>query len=95
MNNWENHTKEQYGTPAVMQDGLPTWCFGFDLVEKSAVILMWRQGGYIPLAYASNTTQEEIEMANESWGVTREQGKCMFIGSMFGWDVPAAQLGGA
>jgi|TARA_R110002020_G_scaffold164836_2_gene351884 hypothetical protein len=92
MSNWEAHTKEQYGAPHFMDDGLPSWCFGFDIAENKAVLLLWKMGGYSPLSYASGTTQEEIAMANESWGVTREQGECMLIGAMFGWGVPGARL---
>lgn len=68
MSNWEAHTKEQYGAPHFMDDGLPSWCFGFDIAENKAVLLLWKMGGYSPLSYASGTTQEEIAMANESWG---------------------------
>lgn len=56
------------------------------------IVIQKGEKGYTPTgSYAEGITPREgVDAANELLGVTRAQEEAMVSGSMFGWQVPAA-----
>lgn len=69
---------------------LPKICYGLDTIEHRAIIIKRGDMGYYKTDWPAGYTQDMIDELNEMLGVTREQAEAMYIGSMFGWDVPGA-----
>jgi hypothetical protein len=71
--------------PSLTMSGRPSWCFARN--GDTTVILMNEVSGYQDAPYHMSG---ELDTINEMIGVDEKQAKAMFIGSMFGWDVPGA-----
>ena len=68
--------------------GLSTFCYGYLPTEEKLIRIDFDESGYTPVrADESNKTAKEL---NEKMGVTPAQAEAMLAGSMFGWNVPAA-----
>ena len=68
--------------------GLPTFCYGYLPTEGKLIRIDFAESGYTPVREdESNKTAKEL---NEKMGVTPAQAEAMLAGSMFGWNVPAA-----
>ena len=68
--------------------GLPTFCYGYLPTEGKLIRIDFAESGYTPVREdESNKTAKEL---NEKIGVTLAQAEAMLAGSMFGWNVPAA-----
>ena len=68
--------------------GLPTFCYGSLPTEGKLIRIDFAESGYTPVRNdESNKTAKEM---NEKIGVTPAQAEAMLAGSMFGWNVPAA-----
>ena len=82
--------KDRYGEVFNLMDGLPSWCFAKRYDNKTLVIVTHRVSGFYPLP--CHIDSDSLNEYNEAIGVTKRQAQCMQIGSMFGWDVPGADL---
>jgi len=75
---------------------LPEICFT-DATEDGRVVMLKRgRSGYFEIGDIMRMQIEngytDIATINKSIGVTDEQRRAMECGSMFGWNVPGAQL---
>jgi hypothetical protein len=59
------------------------------MMTKKNIILKKGESGYYPLTNEAETVMSLDEL-NGELGVTRGQREAMYIGSLFGWDVPGA-----
>ena len=68
---------------------LPEFCYGVDPTDDGKVIMI-KKGvkGYIPTDIKGG--EKVADKLNERFGITKPQEEAMIAGSMFGWDVPAA-----
>jgi hypothetical protein len=68
-------------------DLLPEKSFAY--LNTTGEIIMIKRGekGYYP---QPNIQDRYVDDLNNAFGVTKEQAEAMVAGSMFGWDVPAA-----
>jgi hypothetical protein len=77
-----------------MFKGLPELCYALDVTKGPdkgrAIIIKRGESGYYPTDWPDGYTQEIIDELNKRCGITKAQAEAMHIGSMFGWDVPAA-----
>jgi len=63
---------------------------GIVAVDIDNFILRRNESGYVPTSFCGD---EQVAMAlNAGIGVNEEQMEAMMTGSMFGFDVPAAQV---
>jgi len=68
--------------------GLPTFCYGYLPTTGELIKIDFAESGYIPVCMGeSKKTAKEL---NDEIGVTPAQAEAMLAGSMFGWNVPAA-----
>lgn len=70
-----------------MDTNLPTWCYTNHPEDGRLVLIVRGESGY-----READPHDVADMLNEQIGVTDEEVQCMTIGSMFGWEVPGAQL---
>lgn len=74
-------------------NGLPALCFTVEIVTHKVVMLKKGESGYYPTRYETNSEAEAKQLVDElnaDLGVDKAQAEAMFVGSMFGWDVPGA-----
>lgn len=73
---------------------LPEMCYGVLVTTNEIIIIKRGENCYHPTGWPAAKTLEAAEKwcdeKNEGIGVTRAQRKAMEMGSMWGWDVPAA-----
>lgn len=72
---------------------LPANCFTVSDLDGSLILIQNGEQGYYPSSWSTNDPEENRRIAdsyNQKLGITPEQEKAMSAGSMFGWDVPAA-----
>lgn len=76
------------------QKGLPKVCWTTLKTEPGVIALKYGEPGYYRWdtgGYPADMTDQQIaDMLNEAGGVTKPQLEAMRNGSMFGWQVPAA-----
>ena len=65
---------------------LPDFCFANDVLDEEKIIII----KYGEMGYYNNNCRGNAMDYNEKIGVTRAEMEAMKAGSMFGWDVPAA-----
>ncbi len=68
---------------------LPERCFALDMMGGVIMIKRGESGKY-PLDKAYFSTQAHVDTLNADLGVTVPQREAMLAGSMFGWEIPAA-----
>jgi hypothetical protein len=68
-----------------MYDGLPKFCYHTHPTTGKTVILQRGVVGYYDTGLDTPAT-----VLNRHLGVTPAQAEAMFVGSMFGWEVPGA-----
>lgn len=74
-------------------DGLPEFCFVVHKTNNDEVVMVHRGvEGYSPTREGNLPWygQETADIANQRLGVTKAQAVAMEMGSMFGFDAPAA-----
>lgn len=72
---------------------LPANCFTVSDLDGSLILIQNGEQGYYPSSWSTNDPEQNRRIAdsyNQKLGITPEQEKAMSAGSMFGWDVPAA-----
>ena len=80
------------GRPTVDDEtGRPTWCFVPVPGDDKIVIVDDKVSGYSPVPDAILARWDSVN-ANEVLGVSKKQAEAMLVGSMFGWDVPGADV---
>jgi hypothetical protein len=67
---------------------LPEMCYGVLTSTNELIIIKRGESGYYK-AY-DDLSADEVDDYNETIGVTKGQRKAMEMGSMFGWNIPAA-----
>lgn len=72
------------------REELPEMCYALDEVEKRVILIKRGEQGFYKTNWPAGYTQEMVDKLNEKIGVTKAQAEAMIAGSMFGWDVPAA-----
>ena len=84
---------EQNGaTITPLRSSLPRKCFSALPSTGELIVIERGTKGYIPIKQhpEGKTAQEAADIANDVLGVTKSQEAAMLAGSMFGFDVPAA-----
>lgn len=82
-----------------MDMNLPDMCFSFLVSNdpgKQVVAIQRGERGFSLTTYDETDpakAQALVNHMNKKLGVTEAQAECMLAGSMFGWEVPGAQLG--
>lgn len=74
-------------------NSLPEYCYVFLPTTYEIGIIQRGESGYYRTDTQIRTSEEavaRVREANERLGVTKAQAEAMKAGSMFGWDVPAA-----
>lgn len=84
---------EQIGSKVIpLRSDLPEKCFS--LLPSSGEIIEITKGmnGYIlsKMTSPTNTNREIVDLINKEMGITKGQESAMLVGSMFGWETPAA-----
>ncbi|TVX86036.1 hypothetical protein [Paenibacillus agilis] len=77
---------------SVDERGLPKHCFVCLKTTNEVVMIARDQKGYLPVREGNEPLwgQETADLANKERGINKAQSKAMEMGSMFGWDTPAA-----
>ena len=70
--------------------GMPRYCYSFLPTADIEIRIDFGERGYVP--HGINGSAESVERKNKELGITPSQVKAMESGSMFGWDVPAADV---
>ena len=70
-----------------MNNKLPSGCYALHPITETPVWIDRDKGGYYE---TPNVSVQEAQWINERNGITSNQVNAMLIGSMFGWDAPAA-----
>lgn len=85
---------EQNGCKVIpMRSSLPEKCFGALQISREIILIKKGVMGYEHTFIYPESTMEQQEAAdalNDAMRVTKAQSAAMLAGSMFGWDVPAA-----
>lgn len=68
--------------------GLPLYCYGYLPTTKEEIRIDFATSGYTP--YRNLASDRDVKEINRELGVTPAQAEAMKCGSMFGWNVPAA-----
>jgi len=68
-------------------DKLPTFCFAIHPVNKQVIGIYRNESGYVE---TDDMIVYDAKLSNEMRGVTCAQVNAMVAGSMFSWDIPAA-----
>lgn len=83
-----------------MDMNLPGMCFYFlesNAPGKQVVAIQRGECGFFLTTYDETDPEKAkvlVTHMNKKLGVTDAQAECMLVGSIFGWEVPGAQLGG-
>ena len=92
---WQTSERmEANGTKVIpIRDSLPKQCYS-TLASTGEIILIKRgEDGYFPSDLPDRGKEENrrvVDECNREGGVSKAQEAAMSAGSMFGWDVPAA-----
>ena len=92
---WQTSERmEANGTKVIpIRDSLPKQCYS-TLASTGEIILIKRgEDGYFPSDLPDSGREENrrvVDERNREGGVSKAQEAAMSAGSMFGWDVPAA-----
>lgn len=76
-----------------LRSSLPDKCYAALETEDNIILIEKGESGYVRTEIrpeAGQTKQEAADSINETLGVTKAQAAAMVAGSMFGWEVPAA-----
>lgn len=76
-----------------MNNKLPEICYSFLRSTKELIVIKRGESGYYRTGCFCDSYEEAqniVDSRNEMLGVTKQQAAAMGVGSMFGWDVPAA-----
>lgn len=92
--------EKDFRTTEIADHRLPDLCYVNTLTNGIGIVKKGESGYYVTdlaqsngLSLADNDAIDElVDQFNKNLGVTKEQATAMKIGSMFGWDVPGAQL---
>ena len=88
-NHYDEAKHGQYGTEYDVEsdkfDRLPRVCAAFEFTQNKTILLTRGESGYIELP-----KDFDIDRFNDQRNIRPEQIMAMLNGSMFGWDVPAA-----
>ncbi len=68
--------------------GLPTFCYSYLPATQEEIRIDFATSGYTP--YRKLKSDRDVKEINREIGVTPAQAEAMKAGSMFGWNVPAA-----
>lgn len=70
----------------------PDYCFICLKTSNEVVVVHPYTKGYSPTREGNQPWygQETADLANAERGITKAQARAMEMGSMFGWDIPAA-----
>ena len=83
----------------IMENSLPEQCLSVNPYTGEIILLTKGKMGYIDgikIEIVSNnpkmklSNHEIVNLLNRSRGISKEQEMAMLSGSMFGWDIPAA-----
>lgn len=76
----------------VDEKGLPEYCFVALKTTNEVVMVHRYERGYSPTHEGNEPWYGEAtaNAVNADRGITKAQAKAMEMGSMFGWDIPAA-----
>lgn len=81
-------------TKNVNYDKLPDMCWGVLATTNEIIIVKKGEKGYYktdyPAAKSREAAEEWCNELNDRMGITKNVRKAMESGSMFGWDIPAA-----
>lgn len=80
-------------TVVPLRSSLPDTCYAALETEDNIILIEKGEPGYVQTEIhpdAGQTKQEAADSINEKLGVTKAQAAAMVAGSMFGWEVPAA-----
>ena len=72
---------------------MPELCYAVDHLDGELIVIMYGESGYRKTELNCNSPEENRKTAdrlNERLGVTPEQEYAMVMGSLFGFDKPAA-----
>ena len=75
-----------------MRSSLPGTCFSVLPSTGELIILAHGETGYTHsgMGIEGKTIQEAADIANDTIGVTKAEEAAMLAGSLFGWEIPAA-----
>lgn len=76
-----------------LRSSLPEECYGHLGTCNEVILIKRGESGYYKTGIFKDTPQSAANLANdlnEELGVSKAQAKAMSVGSMFGWEVPAA-----
>ena len=75
-----------------MRSSLPGKCFSVLPSTGELIILAHGETGYTHsgMGIEGKTIQEAADIANDTIGVTKAEEAAMLAGSLFGWEIPAA-----
>ena len=66
-------------------EGLPDVCYGELPTTGEIIIIKKGESGHLP-----TKKKGKLSELNEELGVSKIQAEAMFVGAMFGWDIPGA-----
>ena len=75
-----------------MDKRLPNFCALRDKASGGIIIVKRGETGYWPGERMALENDEDVARFNEQHGATPGAVQAMHFGSMFGWDLPGAQL---
>ena len=81
------------GSVVPLRSSLPDKCYAALETEDSIILIDKGESGYVCTEIQPDdgqTRQQAVDSINEALGVTKAQAAAMVAGSMFGWEVPAA-----
>jgi hypothetical protein len=69
---------------------LPDFCFCLHNIDNTVILVKRGEIGYFPYNDGMHKGQAMVDELNAGLEVTKAQAEAMGMGSMFGWDIPAA-----
>ena len=89
---WSIQSEQERFGPK-LADGLPEMCFSTLPSTGQLICIKRGEKGYYPSDWETGDPEKNrriADLSNQKRGITRIQEEAMLNGSMFGWDVPAA-----
>ena len=89
---WSIQTEQERFAPK-LAEGLPEMCFSTLPSTGQLICIKRGEKGYYPSDWETGDPEKNrriADLSNQKRGITRIQEEAMLNGSMFGWDVPAA-----